>query len=218
MFKITVMKKYSLLAVALLLSIGSFAQLSKADILNGDKEITWLGIDFTQLKLMGPATPWKDAGEITNVQMRDKYFPGWNSLFINEQKKYDVAGAVSRMEVKFATDVTEKANNGMKGDVFSEDPNEYKHLDEGKIASLVSKYDYQGKKGIGMMFFMESMSKGKEEGALWVTFVDMNAKKVLLTQRVTEEAGGFGFKNFWAKTFAGALKDTQKGLKNWVKG
>jgi hypothetical protein len=111
--------------------------------------------------------------------------------------------------------VTEKANNSIKGNLFTDDPNEYTRLEASDINNLVSKYDFRGNKGIGMMFFMESMSKGKEEGALWITFVDMNSKKVLLTQRVTEEAGGFGFKNFWAKTFVGALKDTGKNLKKW---
>ena len=210
------MKKLSLIVLALALTLSSLAQISKSDIL-GEKNITWLGIDFTQLKFIGSATQWKDAGEITNVQLRDKYFPGWNSLFTNEPKKYDVAGAVSRMDVKFATDVTEKANNNIKGNLFTDDPNEYTRLKASDITTLVSKYDFRGNTGIGMMFFMESMSKGKEEGALWVTFVDMNSKKVLLTQRVTEEAGGFGFKNYWAKTFVGALKDTGKNLKKWTK-
>ena len=212
------MRKLSVLATVLLITVSSFAQVSKSDVFNSDKEITWLGIDFTQLKFIGSATQWKDAGEITNAQLRDKYFPGWNSLFINEQKKYAVAAAVSRTEVKFATDVTEKANNSIRGNIFTDDPNEYKHLDEGQISKLVSSNDFQGNKGIGMLFFMESMSKGKEEGALWVTFVDMNSKKVLLTKRLTEEAGGFGFKNYWAKTFVGALKDTRKSIKSWAKG
>jgi len=129
-----------------------------------------------------------------------------------------VADAADRTSVKYALEVTEKANNNIKGNLFSEDPNEYAHLTEQKITELVKKYDYKGNKGIGMMFFAESFSKGKEEGAIWVTFVDMDSKKVLLTERVTENAGGFGFKNYWAKTLFGALKDTDKSLKKWVKG
>ncbi|HRO42150.1 MAG TPA: hypothetical protein PL009_04915 [Flavipsychrobacter sp.] len=212
------MKKVLLSFFALAISLNVFAQLSKADITNGDNEITWLGVDFTQLKFIGSATQWKDAGEISNSQLRDKYFPAWNNLFINEQKKYNVADAVGRAEVKYALDVTEKANNGIKGDLFSEDPNDYSRLTDQKIAQLVGKYDYQGNKGIGMLLFAESFSKGKEEGAIWVTFVDMNTRKLLLTKKLNEPAGGFGFKNFWAKTLFGALKDTGKNLKKWSKG
>ena len=152
------------------------------------------------------------------MKSKNKYFPAWNNLFITEQKKYNVADAVNRTDVKYAIEVTEKANNNIKGDLFSDDPNDYNHLTEQNISALVNKYDFKGNKGIGMLFFAESFSKGKEEGIIWVTFVDMSSKKVLLTKRVHEKAGGFGFKNYWAKTIFGALKDTGKNLKGWVKG
>jgi len=50
---------------------------------------------------------------------------------------------------------------------------------------------------------------------MWVTFVDMNKKTVLFTKRLTEKSGGFGFRNYWAKTFNNALKDIDKDLKKW---
>ena len=179
---------------------------TKADIFTGSSDITWLGMDFTQTKFIGSATQFKDAGEISSSEFRDKYIPGWNQLFINEQKKYDVAKAVKRTEVKYAMDVTEKANNSIKGDFFSNDPNDYKKLDEQKIASLVSKYDFQGKTGIGLIFFIDGMSKGKDEASGWITFVDMKTKKVLSTEYKTGKAGGFGFKNYWAKSFHNILQ------------
>ncbi len=190
-------------------AVGVFAQ-TKADIFNGSAEITWLGIDFTQTKFIGSATQFKDAGEISSSEFRDKYIPSWNQLFINEQKKYDVAKAVKRTEVKYAMDVTEKANNAIKGDFFSNDPNDYKKLDEAKIANLVKNYNFQGKTGIGLMFFIDGMSKSKDEASGWITFVDMKSKKVLLTEYKTGKAGGFGFKNYWAKSFHNMLKSTEK--------
>lgn len=190
-------------------AVSVFAQ-TKADIFNGSAEITWLGIDFTQTKFIGSATQFKDAGEISSAEFRDKYIPSWNQLFINEQKKYDVAKAVKRTEVKYAMDVTEKANNGIKGDFFSNDPNDYKKLDEQKVASLVKNYNFQGKTGIGLMFFIDGMSKSKDEASGWITFVDMKSKKVLLTEYKTGKAGGFGFKNYWAKSFHNMLKSAEK--------
>lgn len=212
------MKQAFLSLVALALSLQVFAQLSRTDITNGNEDVTWIGVDFTQLKFVGNATQWQDAGEITNAQLRDKYFPAWNNLFVTEQKKYNVADAVGRADVKYALEVTERANNSVKGNFFSDDPNEFNHLTKEKLESLVAKYDFRGNKGLGMLFFVESFSKGREAGNIWVTFVDMNTKKVLLTQKLTEQAGGIGFKNFWAKTLYGALKDTRKDLKKWTKG
>ena len=180
---------------------------TKADIFTGSSEITWLGIDFTQTKFIGTATQFKEAGEISSSEFRDKYIPSWNQLFINEQKKYDVAKAVKRAEVKYAMDVTEKANNSIKGNFFSDDANDYKKLDEQKIANLVKNYDFQGKTGIGLLFFIDGMSKPKDEASGWVTFVDMKSKKVLSTEYKTGKAGGFGFKNYWAKAFLNILKE-----------
>jgi len=192
------------------LHISFVSAQTKADIFSGSADITWLGMDFTQTKFIGSATQFKDAGEISSSEFRDKYIPGWNQLFINEQKKYNVAEAVKRTEVKYAMEVTEKANNSIKSDFFSNNPSDYKKLDEQKIADMVKKYDYQGKTGIGLIFFIDGMSKGKDEASGWVTFVDMKSKKVLMTEYKTGKAGGFGFKNFWAKSFHNILKSTEK--------
>ena len=206
------MKRASwLLAISMVLfNVNVIFAQTKADIFNGSTEITWLGIDFTQAKFIGSAFQFKDAGEITNGEFRDKYVPSWNQLFINEQKKYDVAKTVKRSEVKYAMDVTEKANNSIKGNFFSDDPNDYKKLDEQKVANIIKNYDFQGKSGIGMLFVIDGMSKSKEEASGWVTFVDMKSKKVLLTEYKTGKAGGFGFRNYWAKSFQNILKAAEK--------
>lgn len=208
------MKNLFVLALATLLSINVLAQ-KKEDVFNADVPVTWLGLDFSQLKFIGDATQWQDAGEITNSQMRDKYFPSWNSLFVTEKDRYKVADAIRRTEVKYAIDVTEKANNSLKGNFFESDANKFQLLDEQKVASLVKKYDFKGNSGVGMMFFVEGMSKGRETASMWVTFVDMKSKTVLFTQRVESKAGGFGFRNYWANTFRTALKEIKSDWKNW---
>ena len=190
---------------------NGYAQ-TKADIF-GNAPITWLGLDFTQLKFIGNATQFKDAGEISNRDMRVKFFPAWNNLFISEQKKFNVADAVDRNSVEYATEVTQNANDNSNNDYFTQKPGEYQLLTADMISTLVSKYDFKGKTGIGMLFFVEGMSKDKEEASMWVTFVNMGAKNVLLTKRATGGAGGFGFRNFWAKSFYNVLKDMD--LKKW---
>lgn len=178
-----------------------------------NEEITWLGMDFTEVKFVGSATQFKDAGEITNSDFRDKYIPAWNQLFINEPKKYNVADAVRRPEVKYATEITEKVNNGIKTDFFSNNPSDYGSLTAEKVNDLVKKYDFNGKSGVGLMFFVDGMSKAKDETSAWITFVDMKSKKVLLTARKTGKAGGFGFRNYWAKSFDNILSGVKSELK-----
>ena len=209
----------TIIALAALL-LGTFAvhAQTRADIFNDSREITWLGLDFSHVKFIGPAAQWQDAGAITNAELKEKYFPAWNQLFIAEPKKYDVAGAVHRTDVRYAIEVTEKANNALKNkDFFSDNPDEYQSLDEQKIAALVKKYDFGGKSGIGLLFFVEGMSKAKEEGSAWVAFVDMKSRAVLLTVRETGKSGGFGFRNYWAKSFANMLKGMKSDYSTWKK-
>lgn len=178
-----------------------------------NEEITWLGMDFTGARFIGSATQFKDAGEITSSDFRDKYIPAWNQLFINEPKKYNVAEAVHRSQVNYAIEITEKVNNGIKKDFFSTNPSDYGSLTADNVAEMVNKYDFNGKKGVGLMFFVDGMSKAKSEASAWITFVDMKSKKVLLTAHKTGKAGGFGFRNYWAKSFDNLLN----GVKSEVK-
>lgn len=202
-----------LFAVLFFLQVKTITAQTKDDLYTGTAEITWLGMDFTQVKFIGSATQFKDAGEVTNADFRDKYIVGWNQLFINEQKKYNVAKVVHRADVRYGMGITEKVNSGIKKDFFSNDPDEYMTLDAEKVAGLVKKYDFQGKKGIGLIFFIEGMSKGKDQASAWVAYVNMDNKTVLLSKHITAKAGGFGFKNYWAKAFYGILKDAD--YKDW---
>ena len=177
-------------------------------------DITWLGLDFSQAKFIGPASQYKDAGEITNDEFRDKYTVAWNELFISEPKKFNVAEMVHRPSVKYALEVTAKVNGNIKKDFFGASPNDYRTLDEKKIGDLVSKYDFQGKTGSGVLFFVEGMSKGEAQAGAWVTLVDMKTKKVLLTTFKIGKAGGFGFRNYWAKSWANILKEAKSSFKN----
>ncbi|MEO7524130.1 MAG: hypothetical protein ABIT58_08550 [Ferruginibacter sp.] len=202
-----------LIAFLFFLNVRSVTAQSKEDITGGTAEITWLGMDFTQAKFIGAATQFKDAGEITNADFRDKYVKGWNQLFVNEQKKFDVAKVVHRTDVRYGMEVTEKVNIGIKGDFFSNNPDEYMSLDAGKVESLVKKYNFQGKSGVGLIFFIDGMSKGKDQASAWVAYIDMKSKKVLMSKHVTGKSGGFGFKNYWAKAFYGILKNAD--YKDW---
>ncbi len=186
---------------------------TSSDVYGGSSDITWLGMDFTQVKFIGTATQFKDAGEISNSDFRDKYIPAWNQLFVNEPKKYNVAEATRRTEVKYAVDITDKVNSKIKKDFFSTSTDEYRTLNESKIADLVKNYDFGGKTGIGLIFFIDGMSKGKDEVSGWPTFVNMKTKKVLLTSNQTGKPGGFGFRNFWAKGFLEILKDVKADFK-----
>ena len=204
------MKKLFSFLLACTVTITGFAQ----SVIKGSQEITWLGLDFSQARFIGDAAQWKDVGEITDGQMRDKYIPAWNDLFLNEQKKYDVAKYVDRESVHYAVEVTGKANNKKyPKTIFSDDPEDYNRLQEADITKQVKAYDFQGKSGVGLLFFIEGMSKGKIQAVAWVTFVDMKTKAVLQTKRITGKPGGVGFRNYWGNAFLNILKNTSSEMR-----
>lgn len=207
------MKKLIFSVLVVFAAINAGAQ-TKGDI-TGGAPITWLGLDFSNVKFIGSAAQFKDAGEISNYDLREKYFPAWNNLFIKEQEKFNVARAVERNSVDYAIEVTDVANHNSKGPYFVDEPDSYQLLTTEKIASQIGKYNFKGRRGLGLLFIVEGMSKSKEEASIWVTFVNMGDKKVLLTKRVTGACGGIGFRNYWAKSFYNVLLDMGRNLGRW---
>lgn len=212
------MKHFIILCLGILLSTSAFSA-SRDDVFDELVEVTWLGVDFTHMKFIGDAAQWQDVGEITNSEMRNKYFVSWNELFENEPDKYDVAKAISRANIKYALDVTGAANNADDDgkNYFTDNAEAYYGLSKDKIQKYVQSYNFRGNKGIGMMFFMEAMYKDKKSGSMWVAFVDMDNKKLLFTERVEGNSGGFGFRNYWAKSLYNGLKDVGDNWKKWRK-
>jgi hypothetical protein len=64
-----------------------------------------------------------------------------------------------------------------------------------------------------MMYFVEGMDRGTGEEGIWVTFVDMKSKTVLLTKYESSKGQGSGFRNYWAKPLYVALKEMD--LNKW---
>lgn len=193
-----------------------YAQHTANDIFKTSEEITWLGVDFSEVKFIGPASGWGEVSTKSPTEMRDKYFPEWNSLIVNEWKAFKIEDAVYRAEVLQDIKAVSKANErSNKKEIFSESISDYQLLDESAVKSMIKKYDFNGKDGLGFLLVAEGMSKGKEEASYWATFVDMKTKNVLLTKRVTGKAGGFGFRNYWAGSIKSAMKTIKKEFKSW---
>jgi len=179
------------------------------------QNITFLGMDFSQAKYIGPPSQHKGVPEFTNDEFRERYTTAWNRLFIDEPKKYNVAKMVLRPSVKYALDVTEKANAGIKKEFSGYSASEFATLDVKKIIDLVSAYDFQGRTGTGLIFFVEGMNKDLREAGAWVTLVDMSTKKVLSTTYATGKSGGWGFRNYWANSWLIIMKKTEADFRNF---
>ena len=196
-----------------------FAQATKADIFNKSVPITWVGVDYSLTTFIGTPSystvafsPWtvvKKTGEgvITKDEFKDSFFVQWNQLFIDEQKKYNIAKATEHPSINYAIDVCINANKKLTKEFFSNDPKDFHTKTEADVENAVKNYDFQGKTGLGMMFFVEGMDRGTGEEGLWVTFVDLQSKTVLATRYTSSKGQGSGFRNYWAKPLYVALKE-----------
>ena len=187
-----------LLLLPLLLLKQSLLAQTKADVFDGKAPITWLGLDYTQARFIGVPNDYGKPGEVTNERISDFYTRSWNYLFFDQPRKFDAARAAHRASVISKIEVTQKVDDTIKKDYFTKDTTLFKTLTEQKISDLVKNYDYQGNTGIGMLFFVEGISKSSSQEGVWVTFVDMKSKTVLYTTYVIGQSGGMGFRNNWA--------------------
>lgn len=197
----------TLIALLLLFAWTAPAQ----DVFDTKTPVTWLGLDYSGLKFI------KSDETVTESELQDKYFPGWNDLILNEPKKYDIAKATGRKEVAHDIDAVTAVNEKAKGNFITTDKNAFEHLSNDKVKQMVKQYNLKGKSGLGLVFIVESMDKVREEASIWVTFINMETKEVLLSKPVTGKSGGFGFRNYWAASVNKILKDLPGNMKKWKK-
>lgn len=187
-----------ILTLSLLLITVSFnaSSQSRQDIFNRTgPEIVWLGLDFTQIRLIGPLGT-VDKEELVPL------FDDINRVVITEGSKYNFAAALRKDNVPFNLEVVTRLNSGINPDevIVYNSSNEGSRLNEESVSVLVKQYNIPEKEGIGLVFFMESFDKYREKGTMWVTFFSLSDRNVLFTERMSGTAGGISFRNHWART------------------
>lgn len=195
---------------ALCFSLSQFAlgQSTAADIFSSKTSLSWMGVDFTQVKVLG------ETGTVSTVEMIN-LFAKINDVVINESEKYNFKEALNRMEVPYDLDPVTKANAGIDPDkLLSNSSAEKDRITVKSIDGMVK--PYVGGTGIGLVFFMETLDKPSELGVMWVTFFDRSSGKVLLTEKMSGKALGFGFRNHWARPVYEVIKEIKKSkYKTW---
>lgn len=182
------------------------------EVLNSSETpLFYLGIDYTQARLID------DAGADV-VAIRDRHYAAINDLVVNEPKKFDLAGAFHKSNIDHDLGLVTKRNAKINTEeITSTNSADYSRLKEDDIVKLVKGFDFAGKKGAGLLFIVEGMSKGKKGASVWVTLIDMATKKVLMTERVEGKTGmSIGFRNYWANPINDVIKTIEKKkYKEW---
>jgi len=178
---------------------------TKSDVFDPSIKVTWLGLDFTDAKFIGDRERYGSESDFRRL------IEAWNTLIITEKDKYNIATATQRAKVEYSTDVTTEHNVALDVlPMYTDSEKEYLHLSRDRVSEIVAEYDFKGLSGVGLMFNIESFSKTHVEAAMWITFVSMDTKEVLFTERLTAPPGGFGLRNYWAGSIATVLQNMKK--------
>jgi hypothetical protein len=193
------------------ISTSVFSQSLKDVFTNSESPIFYLGIDFSKARLLGDGNP---------DDIRNRMYGSINQLIINEPKKYELKEAFNKGNIDHDLNpVTTKNDKANINDIISTNSADFNRFKENDIAAMVKELDLSGKKGIGLLFVMEAMRKVDKKGdaAVWVTFIDMATKKVLMTERIVSEASmAIGFRNYWASTIKNLIETIdKKKYKEW---
>ncbi len=205
------LKKHLLIAV-LVLFFGSPAIVSAQTIKDffNDKGIalTYLGIDYYKNRLIND--PGANPSDI-----KTRLYNSMNEVVVNEMpKNYDIAGAFNRGSFVNSdiSAVTARNDKVEAKDISSASEADFNRLTEADIAAEIKALSIKDKDGVGLVFVMEAMKKEEKKsyGSVWVVLVDMKSKKVLMAERMEQEAAGFGFRNFWVSIIKKSLVEIEK--------
>jgi hypothetical protein len=200
-----VKRSLQLSALLIATSFSTFAQTTAKDVFNNSEtQIIYLGIDFTKTKVIDFLTE-------SEFDMRDKHFPGANEIIVGEEKKFDLKDAFHKSYIDHDLGPVSTRNSKINAEeIKSTNTADFHRLQSSDIQSSVSGFDFGDKKGVGLIFFCEGISKSQKAAAYWITLVDMRSKRVLVTERMEGKIGGINLKSAIAASIKEILDSIRK--------
>ncbi len=166
-----------------------------------DAEVEFIGLDFSEAKMVGLNT--KNAPQ----EIKVKYFKAWNDLLIKEARKYDVKRAFMKQNLSYNFDVVDHLNQQTKSETLLANASP-QSFSEKKLQGIVNQYNTQTMKSqYGVSFVIHSFNQFRERAYVYIVIFDVATKEVLFSAQTSGEAGGFGFRNYWARTIYNILED-----------
>ncbi|AEA43418.1 hypothetical protein [Fluviicola taffensis] len=208
------MKTIYLIAI-LVLSFNSIAQTSEDLFKATSFKITWLGIDYSHVKLIGDISE-KQKLALTPEQIKEKYFVAWNKIISDEHRKYDVQKMFRSRYVGTNVEKITQINAEAKTDemIDTESPNYDKSTIEEFLESTNFELD-----GIGFLLIAETLDQTKETGTYIFVAINLNDNNaILIYDRIAGKCWGGNFRNYWSNTFFEVIvKITEELYPKWKK-
>ncbi len=182
------------------------------DFFNKDASVTWIGVDFSGARYFG------DQGTVSEQEMKRIFFE-INELVVFESERYRIGKTFRKNFLVNDISITQKMNERIdERKIVSYSEDSLLHLNKDRIIKLVQRYEFGNRYGFAVAFFVEGLHKTKEQATIWVAVIRMSDKEVLITRRLSGEAGGISFRNHWSRPVLEVLNVIYKSEYNrWKK-
>lgn len=205
------MKKISTLLFISVCVLQINAQTTMKDLFSSKNiPVIFLGLDFAQAHFIG-SEGFNDPAKIESY-----YLQRWNDLIMEEEDKYTLQKAL-KLGKNYSTNTDDMIKHNTRFSIKDRIQEIPYVIDAEKVKAGAQKYELSQKEGIGIVYVVETLNKLRTQATIWVTFIDMSNNNVLLTQKFTGNAGGFGFRNYWLRTVYETNKQVAKKYKTWSK-
>ena len=156
------------------MAISCFGQYFSTDLTDESVPITWLGLDFTQAKVIV-----KPDMEVDGERL--PFLPNiWNDKVVSEENKYPLKKAFHRSSITRSVDMMKVLNSNFDGEQMM--TQELYLLYSYNIKSAFSKYNLEGlNEGIGMVFLVEAIDYAHKEFSGYMIPIDLVEKRIMKT-------------------------------------
>lgn len=157
-------------------------------------DIVFYGIDYSQVKVYGASEHYS--------QFREAFY-GINSLFVTEPNKYDVGKILGVNIVSQDFEPVEEKINSIQ-DLLIVNRN-YQLTDE-QIQEAINSLSLKEENGTGLVIVAQLLNKADKWGSYSIVYFDINTREILDAFDTNGKAGGYGLRNYWARSVLEGLK------------
>ncbi|MBO4333912.1 MAG: hypothetical protein J5875_12210 [Paludibacteraceae bacterium] len=198
--------KFLIATLFSIVTLTCFAKGGKQDVSVVDSYVFY-GVNFSKCHTYGwGQNPEQTLGALSEI----------NGLFISEMDKYDIRKFLKKNVDNMDVDVSVKQTLNRDPKTL-ETYNETERLSVDTIKNVIKGLELKENKGYGLMIFADFLNKKKQVGIYQYVFFDIASREIVETWEATGEAGGFGFRNYWAKSVYNTLK-TNRFKKLYYRG
>ena len=157
--------------------------------------MVWFGWVRAARFLYVPESP----DEIVN-----QYLNAINTVIIAEPGKYNIKKFFNKDDVIYSVETVSEKNSKI-------DPSkvvingDYK-LGSTEVDNIIKKLDTKDNTGMGLIFIAESLNKSTSSGSYYVCFFNIATKEIIDSKKISGNAKGFGFRNYWAGSVYEVMK------------